>query len=361
MIPRTTIVTPMRFVSGVIGVWVAARVFVLLPFAATGVAVPADPVFDPRAAVGKAVANAPLPIAAPAFTTVASTSRPHPVRSQPVNFAIAAVRRSARSTSPLAMPGPARPTDMLLVAMHDPAPRPAPETMPVLSPSGIVSPPPPPEAQASSRWSGNLYLYRRGDGTAALASGGQLGGSQAGARIAWRLNRDGPARFAAAARISTPLDDTRGAEAAVGMDWHPLPGQPLRVSVERRVDLGGAGRDAWSAYAAGGFYREPRPGLVVDGYAQAGVVGARRRDLFADAALRGGARRQIGEGRSLTLGGGVWGAAQPRVARLDIGPRVALGLPIAGTAATLAAEWRIRVAGDASPRAGLAITLASDF
>ena len=54
-------------------------------------------------------------------------------------------------------------------------------------------------------------------------------------------------------------------------------------------------------------------------------------------------------------------AAQPGVERLDLGPRVALGLPLGRTAATLAAEWRVRVAGDAAPRSGLAITLAADF
>ena len=356
-----TVVTPLRFVSGVIGVWISARVLILLPFVASGVADPADPPFETRAGFatitgGRLLGMAPV---GPAPTFEAGPSSPLP---QQAGFVTIAARRPAWPIPPTAMTKTAAQAATPPMPMDAPTPMPAPEGPPALSPTGIVAlPVAVADAARPSRWSGSLYVYRRGDGTDALASGGQLGGSQAGARIAWRLNRDGPSRFAAAARVSTPLDDRRGAEGAVGLDWHPLPGQPLRVSVERRVDLGGAGRDAWSAYAAGGFYREPRPGLVVDGYAQAGVVGARRRDLFADGALRGGARRPIGPNRSLTLGGGVWGAAQPRVARLDIGPRAALGLPIAGTAATLAAEWRIRVAGDASPRAGLALTLASDF
>ena len=62
-------------------------------------------------------------------------------------------------------------------------------------------------------------------------------------------------------------------------------------------------------------------GVVVDGYAQAGMVGARRRDLFADGALRGGYRRELGGSRSLTLGGGAWGAAQPGVSNGSMSAR----------------------------------------
>lgn len=134
----------------------------------------------------------------------------------------------------------------------------------------------------------------------------------------------------------------------------------MRLSIERRVDLGGRGRDAWSAYAAGGFWRQSGR-IVLDGYAQAGVVGARRRDLFADGALRAGYRAEIGGGRSLTLGAGAWAAAQPRVERVDVGPRAALGFSAGGMPLTLAAEWRVRVVGDAAPGSGLALTLAADF
>ncbi|WP_380873436.1 hypothetical protein ACFB49_41470 [Sphingomonas sp. DBB INV C78] len=134
-----------------------------------------------------------------------------------------------------------------------------------------VLPPSPASGTSPSRWSGNFYLFARKGGTDALAAGGQLGGGQAGARIAWRLNRAGPTRFALAARIYTPLDDTSGAEAAAGLDFYPLPGQPLRLSVERRFDIGGRGRNAWSAYAAGGFWREVGENIELDGYGQAGL------------------------------------------------------------------------------------------
>jgi len=218
-----------------------------------------------------------------------------------------------------------------------------------------------PDRHTASRWSGSLYLFVREGGGDALAAGGQLGGGQVGARVAWRLNPDGPARVALAARVYAPLNDRDGAEAAAGVDIYPLPGRPLRLSVERRFDIGGKGRSAWSAYAAGGFWREVRPGIELDGYAQAGIVGAYSADPFADGALRITRRRDVAPGAALRLGGGAWAGAQPGVERLDIGPRIALTLPIAGKSITAAVEGRFRIAGDAAPGSGAALTLAADF
>jgi hypothetical protein len=214
---------------------------------------------------------------------------------------------------------------------------------------------------APSRWGASAYLFARAGGgeRTSLAGGGALGGSQAAARITYRLNETGPVKTALAARFYAPLR-TRGKEVAVGADWHPLPGRPLRISVERRVGLDGYGRDAWSAYAAGGFYVEPRPHLVLDGYLQGGVVGARSHDLFIDGAVRGGRRIALGEA-VLVAGGGVWGAAQPDVERLDAGPRLAVTLPVERHAISLAAEGRFRLAGDARPGSGAALTLSVDF
>lgn len=217
------------------------------------------------------------------------------------------------------------------------------------------------EPRAPSRWSASAYLFvRPGSGRASLAAGGELGGSQAAARIAYQLNRAGPVRTAVAARLYAPLAG-KGAEAALGLDWHPLPEVPLRFSVERRADLDGHGRNAWSAYGAGGFYFERLGGrLALDGYGQAGVVGLARRDLFVDGALRAGRRVQAGPA-VVTAGGGLWGAAQPGAARLDVGPRVAAVLPVAPHDVTLALEGRFRVAGHARPGSGAAVTLGFDL
>ena len=112
--------------------------------------------------------------------------------------------------------------------------------------------------RAASRWSGSAWVFVRDRGTGgSLATLGQLGGSQAGARLRWRLNAGDQIRSALYGRISTPLDDLSGAEAAFGAEWHPLPGQPFWVAAERRVALGKQGRDAWAACRR--RYLESRP------------------------------------------------------------------------------------------------------
>ena len=82
----------------------------------------------------------------------------------------------------------------------------------------------------------------------------------------------------------------------------------------------------------------------------------RSRDLFVDGAARVGAR--IG---GVDVGGGVWGAAQPGLARLDIGPQASVRLPLAGTGIRLSADWRFRIAGDAAPASGPTLTVGTDF
>jgi hypothetical protein len=331
---------PLRFLIIVLGAWIAGRV-VVLSWEAGEVARPVVV----AARVSKSVRPAGARITAldhpPPFGL--SLSKPRPFfaarmkKDSPSTSSGRTVERaSAGSTPPVAIP--ASPL----------TPRP---------PASPVQPPRP-----RSRWSLSTYAYVRSTtGDTPLASGGELGGSQVGARLTYRLNPTGPTCLALAARLSTPLASIRGAEGAIGVDWHPLPRLPLRLSLERRVNLGGAARDAWSAYAAGGFYRAGLPfGIEAEGYAQAGVVGVRRRDLFIDGALR--AAKPIAVARTtLRLGVGVWGAAQPGVIRLDVGPRAALSVPAGDGTITAALEYRARIDGDANPGSGVAFTLSSDF
>jgi hypothetical protein len=228
--------------------------------------------------------------------------------------------------------------------------------------SPILSPPPDgigPRASSVSRWAGEAYLFvRSGKGRPSLAAGGQLGASQAAVRITYALDHS----FSLVARAYAPLDTPDASEGAFGVDWHPVPDAPVRLSVERRFAGRGGGRDAWSAYGAGGFYKSGLPGGVeADGYAQAGIVGVRRRDLFADAALRLARPIALNERHVIRLGGAGWGAAQPGAARLDLGPRAALTLPLGPATVTAALDYRIRVAGDARPGSGAAFTLSAGF
>jgi hypothetical protein len=57
----------------------------------------------------------------------------------------------------------------------------------------------------------------------------------------------------------------------------------------------------------------------------------------------------------------MWGAAQPGAARLDLGPTLTADMRGDATSPRLALDWRQRVAGDALPPSGPALTLAVDF
>ena len=62
--------------------------------------------------------------------------------------------------------------------------------------------------------------------------------------------------------------------------------------------------------------------------------------------------------RRISAGLGVWGGMQPGVSRLDVGPRVSLKVR---DNMRVHFDWRQRVAGNAQPGSGGAVTLAGDF
>src|SRR5205085_6607961 len=132
---------------------------------------------------------------------------------------------------------------------------------------------------------------------AALAPGGTLGGSQAGTRIAFALG-DG---LALSGRAYLPLRRSAGAELAAGVDWRPVPSLPVGLLAERRQRLGREGRNAFALTLYGGAGRSLTPRTRLDLYGQAGIVGVRARDLFADGAAR--LSRRVGP---VDLGAGVW-------------------------------------------------------
>jgi hypothetical protein len=223
--------------------------------------------------------------------------------------------------------------------------------------SGLLPAGPGPAAAAGKRWSISAWAFVRSGDSRALAAGGLLGGSQAGARFAYRLNRGENRPLALSLRLSAPLGRAAGAEGALGLDWKPDRRLPVHLLAERRQALGPEGRSAFAVTLYGGVSDAPAGPLRIDGYAQAGIVGLRSRDPFGDGSLRV-SLPLTGRAR---VGAGAWAAAQPGLARLDIGPQAALRLPVAGRAVTLAADWRLRVAGDAGPGSGPTLTLATDF
>lgn len=215
----------------------------------------------------------------------------------------------------------------------------------------------------ASTWSSSGWLlWRTGGSTPALAGGGQLGGSQAGIRTRYHMLRLTALDIAVAGRLSRPVEDSRGGEAAIGLAFRPARGLPVEATVERRIALDSGGRNAWSVGLAGGVYGVSLPhDFDLSAYAQAGIVGARSRDLYGEAAIA--AQRPVFQrGRtSLSLGGGVWAAAQPGAARVDIGPQALLDMPAGEASMRLSLGWRQKIAGSANPGSGPVLTLGTDF
>ncbi|WP_155805917.1 hypothetical protein [Erythrobacter litoralis] len=72
-------------------------------------------------------------------------------------------------------------------------------------------------------------------------------------------------------------------------------------------------------------------------------------------------RIAIGDRMALQVGAGVWGGAQEGASRLDVGPTVAADLTVAKVPLRLSLDYHKRVAGNAQPGNGVALTLSSGF
>ena len=228
-----------------------------------------------------------------------------------------------------------------------PAPQSAPAPIPV--PSFI------PRKHLDRMQLSTWALLRSQPGTgSSLASGGTLGGSQAGARLTYAFDP----RIAASIRTSTPIGgSTRGGEVAAGVRLTPFPSIPVSITAERRQAIGrfSTGRSDFALFAEGGVYQQPLGrNLLLDGYAQAGVVGLQTRDVFADGGLA--VSRPVW-GR-FSAGMGVWGGYQPGLYRVDAGPRLSMRVR---PNVSLHLDWRQRLAGSAEPGSGPALTLGANF
>jgi hypothetical protein len=223
------------------------------------------------------------------------------------------------------------------------------------------------------RWSGDgwLLLRRGGNGFNLPGAGlpganlpsGAYGASQAGAVIRYRLAPSSPHRPALYLRASSGLERPRGEEAALGLSLRPLPKVPVAAMAEARVTRTLTGNIIRPAVAlVSEFPPQPLPlGFRAEAYAQAGWVGGKDSTAFAD----GQARLEkplLSAGRlELRAGAGAWGGAQRGAQRLDVGPTATLSMPLGGTNGRVSADWRFRVAGDAAPDSGPALTLSAGF
>jgi len=195
-------------------------------------------------------------------------------------------------------------------------------------------------------------LLRGSWGPGALAPGGTLGGSQAGARLTYNFSRS----LSASLRSSASIGGVRYAEVAAGVRWKPLASVPIALNFERRQALNRwGGRSAFAVFAEGGLYQRPVFGIGnLDLYAQGGVVGLKSRDYFFD----GGATITRPLWRNFSGGIGIWGGLQPGLYRVDAGPRLTMNV---GRGIRVHADYRQRLAGEAAPPSGPALTIASDW
>ena len=330
---------PLRFLAIVLGGWIGMRTLALFQTGDLPLAPLTNPVEHIVAALGigpaEAAARPPLPTSG--ATPVPRPNRP-PIAPPPAPSCIPTA--AARTDGD--RPAPATTTTTLHAT-------PPPPLLPLATPAAITP-------RGPSRLAGSVWGITR-DGGIGQASGGQLGGSQAGIRVTYALGTS--RRVALAARLSTPLAG-RGAEAAVGLDWQPTR-LPIHLLAERRIALDG-GRGGTMLGLVGGYGPAPVAGPVtVEGYGQAGLIARDGTETFVDGALRLAhpvARR--GKVR-LDVGIGAWGGAQRGAARLDIGPSLGLILPVANRSLRLTADWRQRIAGDARPDSGPALSIGTNF
>lgn len=321
---------PLRFLALVTVGWVGARVAMLWPQEGS---LPAAI----RKAVPFARAEAPVVVAA-VLPVADARSRTRPLRAA-----------NARLRAPGPMSDPARVQMALLGLLRYGRPEAAAAPIAAVPEAArpIVMAPGP------RRWSASAWMVARpGTGLGTAPGAGQLGGSQAGLRLAYLIVPE--RRIAAFARISAPLQG-RGAEGAVGLEWQPVRA-PVRLVAERRFGLDG-GRGGTGLGVIAGIDMPVSADFRLEAYGQAGAIGRARIEPYADGAARATRVVAEGGGMRLSLGAGAWGAAQRDARRLDLGPSATLGL----RNVRLALDWRQRVAGDARPGTGPALTIGGDF
>ena len=226
-------------------------------------------------------------------------------------------------------------------------------------------PPPRPSPAVPSRWSGDGWvLLRRGsDGLTTAPSFARYGASQAGAVLRYSLVSASPVRPQAHLRLTRALVGSGESEAAAGLSLRPLGGVPLRLYGEGRVQrVAGTTR----LRPAASLVTELPPlalplGTEAELYAQGGYVGGTDATPFFDAQLIADRKLAARGSAELRVGAGVWAGGQEGATRIDLGPRATLRLRIGEAPSRLALDWRFRVAGNAAPASGPALTLSAGF
>lgn len=388
---------PLAAFSLLLGLWVVARVVTWEPLLADRVEAasrPAGAVAHRQAPAARVPAPVTVPVAVGLSANRGSTVwTPHgaalapaasvpvfaPRLEQPLPMAGADPAATGLSpVQPLVSPLPKAPPGLLsprIAAAHQMAwlagiaqlPLP-PEAAAALAPRAAAAPlPVGPVVHSASRWSADAWLLLRQGGGAGASPGGALlpalGASQVGAVVRYRLAPGSALRPALYLRASSALHQPRGEELAAGLVLRPLPRLPVAAMAEARLTQTAAGMRVRPAAA---LVTELPPaqlpgGLRGETYVQAGYVGGAGATAFVDGQARIEAPlASIGQFR-LRAGAGAWGGAQKGASRLDVGPTATIAVPLGSGGGRLSADWRFRVAGNAAPASGPALTLSAGF
>lgn len=362
---------PLATLGGILALWLLVRValwqspfpFTLPPltelapkapsFTISGSAVPeraSPPTFAPQSTALSPAAAPLIPThPAPFFEPAALASRGEPFD-----------QSSAHQLMWLAAYAPERGDH--LTSAPPTAPDRALRTIP--QPAGFAAAPT--SSGAASRWSFSGWAFLR-EGSRAAPGGGVAipfyGASQAGGVLGYQLAPRSPLKPTAYLRLTSALEQRDDREAATGLSIRPVRSVPVLVLAEARWrDTAGGGTVRPAVMAISALEPQPLgPHLTAESYAQAGYVGGRGATAFADGQIRvtgGIARFDLGD---IRVGAGAWGGAQRGAARLDVGPTAQIDLSLGRTLARVAVDYRVRVAGEAAPGSGLAVTLSTGF
>ncbi|MDE1467056.1 hypothetical protein [Aurantiacibacter sp. D1-12] len=217
---------------------------------------------------------------------------------------------------------------------------------------------------APSRWSMDAWALWREDTTTPILSGRpSYGRSQAGAVLRYRLapsSGHGPHLHL---RGNAALEGAREREVAFGVSARTIPSVPVRFAAEARVtEIAGGTELRGAAYAVTEIPPIPLPaGFSAEVYGQAGYVTGDNATLFVDGQTRLTRRLAGNDDFRLEAGGGAWGGAQEDAGRLDVGPSASVNFRIGPARGRVSADYRFRVAGEAEPSSGPALTLSAGF
>ena len=218
-----------------------------------------------------------------------------------------------------------------------------------------------------ARWSMDAWALMRKNGDKVPAAGtlpATYGAGQAGAVLRYRLSLQDRHQLTAYLRTTSTVGGISETSAALGMSARPLPMVPIIAAIEGRVtEQGGTRRVQPAAMAVTALPPLVLPeSLRAEAYAQAGYVGGRYATPFADGQLRID-RPLATVGRiEARVGAGAWGGIQKGASRLDAGPGATVSMPLSSKVfGRFALDWRFRVAGNAEPDSGPALTVAARF